>query len=88
MVFEFTTCFVCVLLYWNCAYKLCLEINMVNSFYDFLITKNIEVNKLIWGIIVNKNNHINKLNKNINFYVVKYGVFVFVFSIFTYKFLV
>ena len=50
-----------VFFYWYCAYEICKNLNIVNSFSEFLITKRLESDKLIWGIIFNKDERIQLL---------------------------
>lgn len=76
-----------VFFYWYCAYKLCKKLNIVNSFSEFLITNRLESDKLIWGIIFNKDKRIQLLNKDFKFYIVKYGVWIFILLILLYKFI-
>ncbi|KPN70597.1 hypothetical protein AKG09_11270 [Neisseria sp. 83E34] len=75
-----------IFFYWYCAYRICRKLNIVNSFGEFLITKRLESDKLIWGIIFNKDEQIQFLNKDLKFYIVKYGVWIFILTIFLYRF--
>ncbi|QEY25294.1 hypothetical protein D0T92_01215 [Neisseria zalophi] len=77
--------FLWVFFYWYCAYSIYKKYNTVNSFIDFLFVKNIEANKFIWGIVLNKSTI--TIEKDYKFYVVKYGVriFLIIFIILLFK---
>ena len=61
-----------VLFYWHNAYHLCKKYQIINSFTEFLITKNMQSNKFIWGIVFSRISH--KIERTFEFYVVKFGI--------------
>lgn len=63
-------------IYWCFAFSLCKKYLGYQSFLEFLITKNYETNKFLWGIIFNSYS-IKGIPKNLAWYIVKYGHFIF-----------